>query len=73
MTFMVQDSRCNNSDGTNNSIYGTSPDYYVPYTFESIAKRNQLPNDRIMVNEYQNRLKWDSVLAETINMIQKNE
>ena len=69
LTFRVYDSQSFNANGTDNSIYGTSPDYYIPYTFESITKRNQLQN----VYDYENRLKWDNVLLETIEMINGEE
>lgn len=69
LTFRVYDSQSFNKNGTDNSIYGTSPEYYIPYTFESIAKRNQLQN----VYDYENRLIWDNVLLETIEMITGEE
>ena len=73
LTFMVQDSQSFNADGTDNSIYGTSPDIYISHTMDSIARRNELINNRISYIDYENRLKWDNILLETIKLINKIE
>ncbi len=73
LTFLVQDCQCFNTDGTDNSIFGTSPDFYISHTFESIAMRNQLINEDVSFVEYENRLRWDNILLETINMIESKK
>lgn len=73
LTFMVQDSQSFNADGTDNSIYGTSPDIYISHTMESIERRNELINNQISYIDYGSRLKWDNILLETIKLINKTE
>ena len=57
-----------NSDGSNNAVYGTSPDIYV---------REGIPDKKEFASAdpytYENRLKWDNVLIETIKIINDKE
>ncbi len=57
-----------NSDGSNNAIYGTAPDIYV---------REGVPDKKDFSSEdpytYENRLKWDNVLTETLEIIKGNK
>ncbi len=57
-----------NSDGSNNAIYGTAPDIYVR---EGVPAENEFASDDPYT--YENRLKWDNVLIETIEIIKEEE
>ncbi len=70
ITFRFQHSQAFNSDGTDNSVYGTMPDIYMGHSFESIAKRNQLMHEEGNYKDYENRLMWDNILIETLEIIE---
>lgn len=72
MLFQFQNSQAFNSDGTDNSVYGTAPDIYIAHTFESIAKRAQLLREGENIMSYESRLKWDNILIETLEIIENN-
>lgn len=57
-----------NEDGTDNSVYGTSPDYYISDTAEGFIEKNILMQNGEDPYTYENRLKWDNVLIETVEM-----
>ena len=59
--------KVDNLDGTNNGIYGTSPDIYIPQTVESFMKQRELDAEGIDTSTYESRLEWDNILIETIN------
>ncbi len=73
LVFCYNCSEAYNNDGTNNSIYGTSPDVYVQLSKENYLIYKQL----ILLNEdpytIENRLKWDNVLIETLEIIKETE
>ena len=73
LVFCYNCSEAYNSDGTNNSIYGTSPDIYVQLSKENYLIYKQL----VLLNEdpytIENRLKWDNVLIETLELIKEKE
>lgn len=73
LAFRYQHSQAFNPDGTDNSIYGTTADIYIPHTVESIAKRNQLMCEEGNHMSYENRLRWDNVLLETMKIIEESE
>ncbi len=65
-----------NEDGTNNSVYGTTPHYYSPdYSLEDFTTRNDMLDEygSGYTYSYENRIKWDSQLRYTIDMIKENE
>ena len=65
-----------NADGTSNSVYGTTPHYYAPqFTLDNLITRNNMINEHGngYAYSYENRLKWDSPLKYTVDMIRKNE
>ena len=62
-----------NSDGTDNSVYGTSPDIYVDINKSALNKRNNLIVQGIDCGTYENRLKWDNVLIKTLELIKEDE
>lgn len=66
--FSFTDYKYINPDGTDNSAYGTAPDIYVTLDDELLKKRDELLL-RNMNDTYENRLKWDTVLIETIELI----
>ncbi len=71
--FYYTDIKWNNSDGTDNSIYGTAPDIYIPLNEKSMKLRDNIMLDGGAVYTYENRLKWDNVLIETLKIIKENE
>ncbi|MBQ8567691.1 MAG: hypothetical protein IJ446_00565 [Oscillospiraceae bacterium] len=58
-----------NPDGTSNSLYGTAPDIYSRLNVESLEKRRMISKNCEDVYSYENRLEWDNVLADTIEII----
>lgn len=62
-----------NSDGENNAIYGTAPDIYKELTAENYLLRCEIEENGQDPYTYENRMKWDNMLTETIEMIKENE
>ncbi len=65
-----------NEDGTNNSVYGTTPHYYAPqFSLEDFITRNNMINEygNGYAYAYENRIKWDSPLKYTVDMIKEDE
>lgn len=65
-----------NEDGTNNSVYGTTPHYYAPqFSLENFITRNDMINEygNGYAYAYKNRIKWDSPLKYTVDMIKEDE
>ena len=62
-----------NKDGTNNSLYGTSPDIYIEQTKDSFYKERSLKANHVDINLYTEKVKYDSVLIKTIEMIKHDE
>ncbi len=62
-----------NADGENNAIYGTSPDIYAELTAENYLLKCELEESGQNPYTYENRLKWDNVLIETLKIIKENE
>lgn len=71
--FYFTDYKYINSDGTDNSVYGTAPNIYITLNDEFLKKRDELILQNINYETYENRLKWDNVLTETIEIIKENE
>ncbi|MGN1134976.1 MAG: S41 family peptidase [Oscillospiraceae bacterium] len=62
-----------NKNGTDNSVYGTSPNVYVSINKETLNKRNEIIVQGIDYSTYENRLKWDNVLIETLELIRSRK
>ncbi len=62
-----------NNNGTDNSVYGTSPNVYVNMNKETLNKRDELISQGINYSTYENRLKWDDVLIKTLELIKEDE
>ncbi len=62
-----------NNDGTDNSVYGTSPDVIVNIARDKLMNCDKLIMQNINYRTYENRLLWDSVLIKTIEIINENE
>lgn len=64
-----------NADGTDNSVFGTAPDYYFysdsPQN-NDIYRQMQFDYGAAYTFSYENRLLWDNVLMETVEMIKGN-
>lgn len=71
--FYFTDYKYINSDGTDNSVYGTAPDIYVTLNDDFLKKRDELILRNINYEAYENRMKWDNVLTGTIELIKENE
>lgn len=61
-----------NQDGTNNSLYGTSPDVYIEQTKESFYQERNLKEKQIDINSYTEKIKYDNILIKTIEMIEES-
>lgn len=70
--FYFTDYKYINPDGTDNSVYGTAPDIYITLNDDFLKKRDELILRNINYDTYENRMKWDNVLTETIEMIKEN-
>lgn len=62
-----------NNDGTDNSVYGTSPDIYSELSIENYIIQQELIDNGEDPYTYENRLKWDNVLIETLELIKEDE
>lgn len=69
--FYFTDYKYVNPDGTDNSVYGTAPDVYVSLGKDFIKKRDGLILENVNYETYENRLKWDDVLIETLKIIRE--
>lgn len=59
-----------NSDGKDNSVYGTAPDIYVPLTAEDYLINRKLKAEGKDTHAYENRIQWDTALKYTLNDIE---
>lgn len=65
-----------NPDGSNNTVFGTEPNYYVPYSnIEDFILRNKMIVDygSGYAYDYSNRIMWDNQLKFTLELIKENE
>ena len=73
MMYIYTPSFALNSNGEDNAIYGTAPDIYVELSVDSYIKKQQIIADNKNPYTYENRLKWDDVLIETLEIIKEKE
>ena len=59
-----------NEDGTNNSLYGTSPDVYIEQSKDSFYSQRALQANQVDIF-YIEKEKYDTVLIKTIEMIEQ--
>ena len=72
--FYYTDIKWNNHNGTDNSVYGTAPDIYIPYDKQASELCYDISTNGEAVYTYENRIKWgDDVLLKTIELIKKKE
>lgn len=57
----------NSIDDKDNSVYGTAPDIYIQNGIEEYIKKLSLDNSL----SFESRLKWDSILIETLEIIKE--
>ena len=62
---------CLNSDGSDNSLYGTEPDVRCRLSTEGFRKYNELVSKNKNPETLKNRLIWDDVLIKAVEMLQK--
>lgn len=62
-----------NKDGTNNSLYGTSPDIYIEQTKDSFYTERSLKANHVNISLYTEKMKYDPVLIKTIEMIEQRK
>ena len=62
-----------NADGTDNSVYGTSPNIYINYDMSNYRTRDNLVNNGINLNTYENRLLYDDELIKALEIIKEKE
>jgi len=65
--------RAYDADGKNNAVTGTAPDIYIEQTSDSFKAQRKMEDEGIDFRLYENRLEWDNVLLETIDMIRSND
>lgn len=69
LTFFYTPYKYLNPDGSDNSVYGTAPHIYVPYTLENYQLRNKLTADGKDITSYYSRLEWkDGVLLKALEL-----
>ncbi len=71
--YLFIPSYAENSDGMDNAVYGTSPDIYSELSVENYIIQQELIESGENPYTYENRLKWDNVLIETLKIIKENE
>ncbi len=69
LVFIYTPGKAFNPDETVNSVYGTSPDIYAEQSYDGYKLLNASDDPYT----YENRLKWDNVLIETIEIIKEEE
>jgi len=69
LVYIYMPSTANNLDGTSNVIYGTDPDIYIESSAESYIVRQKIAD----CFAYENRLKWDNVLIDTLEIIKEKK
>lgn len=62
-----------NSDGTINSVYGTAPDIYLNTNIENYFIREEIIQNGEDPYDFENRLKWDSVLYDVLEIVNEKE
>lgn len=60
------------NNGISNSVYGTAPDIYLSSSVKNYFIRSQIKETGQDPYTYDNRMKWDNVLTETIEIIKEN-
>ena len=73
LVYLYTPAKAFNSDGTDNSTYGTAPDIYAELSVSGFEKKQQLISEGIDPYTYENRLKWDDVLIKTLEIIKEKE
>lgn len=73
LVYLYTPAKSFNSDGTDNSIYGTSPDIYADLSADGYIKIKTLIAEGQDPYTYENRLKWDDVLIKTLEIIKEEE
>lgn len=67
LVFTYMFGKAQNEDGTDNSLFGTSPDVYSYVTPEGYLIRTEIAKTGADPYTYENRLKWDTVLQDALN------
>ena len=73
MVYLFIPSYAENTDGMDNSVYGTSPDIYSELSIENFIIQQELIENGEDPYTYENRLKWDNVLIKTLELIKEDE
>lgn len=73
LAYTYTEFKCFNPDGTSNSAYGTAPDIYSALSVENYILQRELIENGEDPYTYENRLKWDNVLIETLEIIKEKE
>lgn len=70
IVYLFIPSYAENADGMDNAVYGTAPDIYSELSVENYILQQELIESGEDPYTYENRLKWDNVLIETVEMIE---
>lgn len=62
---------CFNTDGTDNSVYGTCPDIYIEPKFQNYLKKQEIKSNDNDPYTCENLLKWDDVLNKALELIKE--
>lgn len=69
LIFSYNPSLLFNLDGTNNSVYGTAPDHYIPLDENAALLAYEISSRGGDPYTYENRLEWDNTLNAALAMI----
>ena len=72
LIFSTNIFKATNPDGSNNNFYGTMPDIYCPSSYDDFWKMVEIAKENQNIYEYENMLKYDTVLKRAIEEVKKN-
>ena len=58
-----------NPDGSDNSVYGTSPNIYVLQSYEDFCEQLEMQEQDKNINDYNTKRKYDTVLKYSIEYL----
>lgn len=61
-----------NPDGSSNNFFGTMPDIYCPANYDDFWKMVEIAKENKNIYEYENMLKYDTILKRAIEEVKKN-
>lgn len=71
LVYIFYPSKALNPEGMNNAVTGTNPDIYIAQSEQSFYSQRKICEEGGDCEMYENRLEWDNVLLETLDIIRK--